>query len=181
LPNIHKRRADAAAAKVNLGIATEAEARVAAESGGAKSPSPFVNRYLDLYRAARLLVGLGITVKIVGVVAAIVIFLFWFIVGAAAASQTPSSSPFGPSPATQSAAQTVTFFVCVVIGAVFGALVGGLFFLLGVLISAQGQLLMAHADSAVHTSPFLSNEERAAAMSLPYVAPATAAPQARDR
>jgi hypothetical protein len=72
---------------------------------------------------------------------------------------------------SQSTAQTATFFVCILIGAVFGALVGGLFFLLGVLISAQGQLLKAHADSAVHTSPFLNNEERAIAMSLPYVAP----------
>jgi hypothetical protein len=149
------------------------EASVA--SSGLHSRSPFVARYLDLYRTARLLVGLGTTVKGIGIVAAIVIFLFWLIVGFVALSQSPASSPFGPSPATESAAQTVTFFVCIVIGAIFGALVGGLFFLLGVLISAQGQLLKAHADSAVHTSPFLSDEERAAAMSLSYTATTTAA------
>ena len=139
------------------------------------SRSPFVRRYLDLYRAAKLLVGLGTSIKGIGIVAAIIIFLFWLIVGFVALLQTPSSSPFGPSPATESAGQTVAFFVCVVIGTVFGALVGGLFFLLGVLISAQGQLLKAHADSAVHTSPFLSDEERATAMSLPYAAPVPAA------
>lgn len=143
---------------------------VESQADGAKSRSAFVKRYLDLYRAARLLIALGSTVKTIGIVAAIIIFVFWFIVGILAVSQTQPSSPFGPSPTTQSAAQTVTVFVCIIIGAVFGALVGGLFFLLGVLISAQGQLLMAQADCAVHTSPFLSGEERAAAMSLPYTA-----------
>jgi hypothetical protein len=52
-------------------------------------------------------------------------------------------------------------------GAVLGALVGGLFFLFGILISAQGQILLAQADSAIHTSPFLTEEEKAKAMSLP--------------
>jgi len=137
-----------------------------------KERGPFVNRYVDLYRAASVLTGLGTTVKIVGLVSAAVIFVFWFIVGMASVSQTQPSSPFGPSPATQSTTQIVVFFVCIMIGAVSGALVGGLFFLLGVLISAQGQLITAHADSALNTSPFLSNEDRAAAMSLPYVMPA---------
>jgi hypothetical protein len=128
------------------------------------SNGTFVNRYRDLYRAASLLTGLGTTVKTIGIVVAIVILFFWFIVGIATVSET-SSSPF---------AGTAGFFVCTIIGVVFGALVGGLFFLLGILISAQGQLLMVHADAAVHTSPFLSDMERAAAMSLPYTAPATA-------
>ena len=42
-------------------------------------------------------------------------------------------------------------------------------------ISAQGQILFAQADCAVHTSPFLSDEERAKAMSLRYTQPAAAA------
>src|ERR1044072_2868622 len=132
---------------------------------GSSSPlhsnATFVNRYRDLYRAASLLRGLGATVKTIGIVVAIVILFFWFIVGITTASETSSSQFTG----------AVGFFVCMIIGVVFGALVGGLFFLLGILISAQGQLLMAHADSAVHTSPFLSDVERAAAMSLPYAAP----------
>lgn len=139
-----------------------------------ESRSPFSQRYIDLYRAARLLVGLGTTVKTVGLAAAGIILAFWFIVGVFALSQPERSSSFGGS-ATASAAQVVTFFICVVIGAVFGVLIGGVSFLLGVLISAQGQLLMTHADSAVYASPFLSDEERAAAMSLPYTPPAVAA------
>jgi len=169
LPRLRQISAEAAATKVDLGIATQDDKLAALQSDSAKSRSPFVKRYLDLYRASRLLVALGTTVKTIGIVAAIIIFLFWFIVGIAAASET-SSSPF----AAQSSAGAVSFFVSTIIGVIFGALVGGLFFLLGVLISAQGQLLMAHADSAVHTSPFLSDEERAAAMSLPYTAPTTA-------
>jgi hypothetical protein len=148
---------------------------VAASPPSKRTTSPALKRYLDLYRAARLLNGLGTTVKIVGIVVAVVIFVFWFILGIAASAQGRSSGPFGPDPATQSAAQAVAFFICVAIGVVFGALIGGLFFLLGVLISAQGQLLVAHADSAVHTSPFLTDEERASAMALPYTAPVAGA------
>jgi hypothetical protein len=51
-----------------------------------------------------------------------------------------------------------------------GAVVGGLvwlgFFILGVIICAQGQMLLAVLDSAVHTSPFLNNSLRASIMSL---------------
>jgi hypothetical protein len=133
----------------------------------AQARGAFIKRYLDLYRTARLLIGLGTSVKTVGIVLGAIVFFFWLIVGFLTFLQTQPTSPFGPSSGTQSAAQAVSFFVCLIIGIVFGALVGGLFFLLGVLISAQGQLLLAHADSAVHTSPFLSNEERAAVMSLP--------------
>src|SRR5689334_20809363 len=97
LPALRQIETDAAAAKVSLGIATEAETLVALGAEAAKSRSPFVKRYLDLYRAARILVALGTTVKTVGIVAAIIIFLFWFIVGIAAVSQTASASPFGPS------------------------------------------------------------------------------------
>lgn len=141
---------------------------VAAASDG-MARSPVVTRYVDLYRTAHVLTGLGTTVKTVGIIVAAIILLFWFIVGVAAASQT-TSSQF----TTQSSVGTVSFFVSMIIGVIFSALVGGLFFLLGILISAQGQLLMAQADSAVHTSPFLSDKERAAAMSLPYTAPITA-------
>lgn len=142
-----------------------------ADASLATASNPVVNRYVDLYRTAYVMTGLGATVKTVGIAVAAVIFLFWFFVGVAAASEA-SSSPF----AAQSSAGTVSFFVSTIIGVIFGLLVGGLFFLLGVLISAQGQLLMAHADSAVHTSPFLSDKERAAAMSLPYTPTTVRAP-----
>ena len=56
------------------------------------------------------------------------------------------------------------------VGFFAGLLVGGVtfafFFVLGVAVSAQGQLTRATLDSAVNSSPFLTNEERAEAMSL---------------
>jgi hypothetical protein len=135
---------------------------------GASNSKPSIKRYLDLYRVARLLIALGTTVKGVGVVLAIIIFLFWLVVGFIASSQTQPSSPFGPSRANAATIQIGSLFAFIVLGLVSAALVGGLFFLLGVLISAQGQLLLAQADSAVHTSPFLTDKEKATVMSLPY-------------
>jgi hypothetical protein len=52
------------------------------------------------------------------------------------------------------------------VGGVVGVFVGGILVLLGVLISAHAQMLLAQADAAVHTSPFLDYAEKANAMSL---------------
>jgi hypothetical protein len=41
-----------------------------------------------------------------------------------------------------------------------------LFFILGSLVSAQGQILKATLDGAVNTSPFLTDEQRAQMMRL---------------
>jgi len=54
----------------------------------------------------------------------------------------------------------------VVIGLVVGPIVGFVGWAIGVLISAQGQIVKATLDTAVDSSPFLSNEERAKIMSL---------------
>jgi hypothetical protein len=128
--------------------------------------SPFVKRYIDLYRTARLLNGLGTFVKVLAFIFGIMIFLFWFIVGFVAVQLPEQNSPFGINPPVSSL--PIAFYVCLVIGAMAGGLITGIFFLLGVLISAQGQLIKAQADGAVHSSPFLTDEERATAMSLPY-------------
>jgi len=49
-----------------------------------------------------------------------------------------------------------------------GILAGGIVYLLGILISAQGQMLLVHADSAVHSSPFMTDDEKAKVMSLSF-------------
>jgi len=56
----------------------------------------------------------------------------------------------------------VTFFL----GVIGAAFVGGQFYLLGVIVMAQGQILKASLDCAVNSSPFLQNEHRAKIMSL---------------
>ena len=48
----------------------------------------------------------------------------------------------------------------------FAAFVGILLFVLGTLVAAQGQILKAALDSAVNSSPFLNDPDRAEIMSL---------------
>ena len=57
--------------------------------------------------------------------------------------------------------------IAIVGGLFFAAAVWfALFFVLGVLVSAQGQILRATLDSAVNSSPFLTNDQRASIMKL---------------
>jgi hypothetical protein len=95
-------------------------------------------RYRDGFRAAALIEGFGGAVKIVGFVFAALCLLGGMAVGR----------------------------LGLILGVVAGAVLGALFFILGVFISSQGQLLKATLDSAVHTSPFLDDEGKAAAMGL---------------
>jgi hypothetical protein len=46
------------------------------------------------------------------------------------------------------------------------AFVGALPYCVGVLVAAQGQILLATLDTAVNSSPFLTNEDKAKVMSL---------------
>jgi hypothetical protein len=48
-----------------------------------------------------------------------------------------------------------------------GVISGLWFYMVGVLVSANAQVLKASLDSAVNTSPFLTNEHRAKIMSIP--------------
>ena len=121
-----------------------------------RAENPAVNRYFDLYRAAHLQITMGTIVKVVGVIIGILIFLVMFLAGwsGSTAAQTESGVNF--------------FFGGLLSGAICGVVVGGIVFLFGVMISAIGQLLLAQADTAIHTSPFLTKEEKARAMSLAY-------------
>lgn len=48
-------------------------------------------------------------------------------------------------------------FACVIAGGILAPT----FFVLGVIISAEGQLLLAALDTAVNSSPFLTDDQRA--------------------
>ena len=113
-----------------------------------KQGQALIRRYSDAYLVARAVNGYGIGVKIIGVVAALMLSLIGLVwLG------------------TGRAEDAVMGIVCIA----FGLFVGILFYLIGVLISAQGQILKASLDSAVNSSPFLTNEHRAKIMSLPKV------------
>ena len=125
----------------------ETETPPAQEEAEAETPPPQANetilvRYQDGYRVAKLINGFGQTCKVAGIGLGGLILL--------GCAMAPSGSSF-----------------LVVIGLVVGSIVGFAGWAIGVLISAQGQMVKATLDTAVNTSPFLSNEERARIMSLP--------------
>jgi hypothetical protein len=108
--------------------------------GQAQSTSPVVDRYRDAYRVGAALVGLGNTIKVVGAILGGII-----IVGSLSAGNGPFTAA----------------------GLFLGAAVGLLFWVCGVMVAAQGQVLQATLDTAVNSSHFLTDPDRADAMGLP--------------
>lgn len=110
------------------------------------------SRYIDAYRVASFVVGVGNFFKIVGIVLAAVICAGTLVV----VGQTRNEQQ-----------QIATFIV----GAAIAGFVGALLFLLGVLVASIGQIQKATLDTAVNSSPFLSNQHRVRIMSLPVSMP----------
>jgi hypothetical protein len=102
------------------------------------------SRYSDAYIVAGAVVRIGGYVRVVAVVVTVIGLLG----GIIAASSSPSPG------------------VLFVGGIVFGVAAGIPLYVLGILISAIGEHIKASLDSAVHTSPFLSDAEKASVMSL---------------
>jgi len=108
--------------------------------------SALMKRYKDAYVVAKVTDGFGGLIKGIGLVTAALLVLVGLLIAANGREAT---------------------FALGVVGICFGIFVGLLFYLLGVLVSAQAQILKASLDSAVNSSPFLVNEHRAKIMSLP--------------
>jgi len=98
-----------------------------------------INRYKEAYRVGGFLDGLGKLVKIIGVILGVLLFL--------------------PGLALISNLRANEFFV-MVLYTVTCFFIGGLVFLIGIVISAFGQILKSNLDIAVHGSPFLTDEEK---------------------
>ena|SRR6185295_6506596 len=103
-------------------------------------------RYRDGYRVGKAIVGIGGAIKGFGGLLALVI-----VVGALIAS-------------SQVGGDTGLAIMIVAIG--FAAFAGLLLFVLGTLIAAEGQILKATLDTAVNSSPFITDLDRAEIMSL---------------
>jgi hypothetical protein len=96
-----------------------------------------ISRYDDAYLVAHTVDAAGRTVKVVGLVVAALIALGGF----AVVSKLDVAFGFGFA------------------GLLVGALAALPFYALGVLVSAQAQILKATLDTAVNTSPLLSRDE----------------------
>ena len=114
---------------------------------------PVMKRYTDAYRVAQVIVTVGTIIKVVGAVLSVFTWLLVMSLGSFARMGGGSGSD---------GASIVAFFLAVILG----GFVFVLFYIFGVIVSANGQLLKANLDSAVHSSPFLSNEQMAQVMSL---------------
>lgn len=118
--------------------------------------SALAGRYRDAYLVAKVTVGLGSTIKVVGFVLGGLIFLsgllFAFLAVAKSGDRDLSSG---------------VFIVALFVGTFYGFIVGFVFYFIGVIVSGQGQVLLATLDNTVGNSPFLEGEQKAAIMSLP--------------
>jgi len=103
-------------------------------------------RYWDAYVVAKATVGLGEIIKTTAIVLAVLVVLASVLV----------AGKIGGGGG----------FVAFLLGIIAGLFVGGQFYLLGLIVMAQGQILKASLDGAVNSSPFLENQQRAKIMSL---------------
>jgi hypothetical protein len=110
-------------------------------SAGGRASSAVVTRYRDAYRVGAALVGLGNAIKAAGAVLGGIIVV---------SSLSKGDGPFAAA------------------GVFLGATAGLLFRVCGVMVAAQGQVLRATLDTAVASSHFLTDTERADAMGLPH-------------
>jgi hypothetical protein len=113
-----------------------------------KQISALTQRYRDAYIVARATNGFGGVIKGIGLFIGGVLAIGGFMVASNGGPRDPNS---------------VLGIVAIVVGVIAGAL----FYIIGVLVSAQGQILKASIDGAVNNSPFLTNQYRAKIMSLP--------------
>ncbi len=102
-------------------------------------------RYLDAYRVTATLVYIGSVLKVVGIT-----------LGLIGLALTLSSANDGYR--TDEAA--------LLVGGAGSVFVFTAFFVLGVIISALAQVLRAGLDQAVHSSPFLDDDQRLVAMGI---------------
>lgn len=101
-------------------------------------------RYKDAYLVARAVAAIGETMKYIGVVLGLIVVVVGYYIGT----------------------QLERGLLYSVGGAVAGIVIAIPLYLLGIVVSAQGQVLKSSLDVAVHTSPFLDLEQKAKAMSL---------------
>lgn len=110
-----------------------------------------VRRYRDAYNVARVTDSIGKIVQIVGLVLA---------VGVGGISTLVGMSVGGVS------GEVVGALLLAILGGIVGIIPGALISLIGVLLSANGQMLLATLDGTVCSSPFLDEADKVGMMHL---------------
>lgn len=105
-------------------------------------------RYTDGYRVARFVTTIGTLLKILGFVLGILLFLLSVAVAAEQGKKNGGGEIF------------------VMLGVFFGFIIWAILWISGVILSSLGQITKAQIDCAVHSSPFITDEERASIMSI---------------
>jgi DNA-directed RNA polymerase subunit RPC12/RpoP len=113
--------------------------------GGAPARKMPSDRYSDAYAVANAIISTGTAVKVIGV-------LFAVVGSVAVVAYSREAAPFFGS------LWVFELLLCAVVG--FG------FWIAGVFITAQGQLLRALLDTAVNTSPLFSNSDKERIMGI---------------
>jgi hypothetical protein len=126
-----------------------------------QNPPGLLTRYSDAYAVARAVTRLGKTVKalsyaIFGVALIMTWMMACWLLSSASSSGSAASSGAMVSVGLGSLLGPI---IGIIAGPVVGFMIALPIHLLGVLVSAQGQILKATLDTAVHTSPLLSAEE----------------------
>lgn len=129
-----------------------------AEPQASKQSAKAVSRYEDGYRVARTVNGLGQVCKVVGLITGI-FMVFFGVMG--------SETVMRANPALVAMADYRTQHNLYLISVILlGALVAFCGWVIGVVVNGYGQHLKANLDAAVHSSPFLSDLQRAELMRL---------------
>ena len=130
-------------------VARAAKARETTPTEFRQESQKLMNRYKDGYRVAGVIVGVGGFVKALGIALGVLGGLLGAAISYALLrfnSDSGTAALFG--------------------GIVIGGMLWLIPFVLGTLVSAQGQILKANLDEAVNTSPFLNDGQRAEIMRL---------------
>lgn len=104
-----------------------------------------MNRYREAYRSGRRIAAAGETIRALGYVP----------VGATVFLTLVVAAEY----------HGVERLLILVLGGNIAGLLGGLFWLAGIIVGAQGRILKATLDTAVNTSPFFNDDERGQLMS----------------
>jgi hypothetical protein len=117
-----------------------------------------ISRYRDGYRVAQSMSGLSQVCKGAGVLAGFVLIVFGTLASAAVMRPNPAMVAIASDQA-----QHNLYLISVILSGAFVALSG---WIIGVVLEGFGQHLKATLDSAVNSSPFLSDLQRVQLMRL---------------